>query len=114
MFVLTDDTVYEIAPALATENMLPRNKLYKLPNDFYKILKENITKMNEDNAADAEVHMNNLIRLRLGKIIELAGANASPDDFYDFLTFEENVMFLRIADAVTQCKKAVMKMEDKK
>ena len=109
-----DNEAYNVSPALAKENLLERNKLHKLPNNFYKVLKENISEMNEENAEITEGHMNSLFRLRQGKIIELAGAGASPDDFYDFLSFEENVMFVRIADAATQCKKAIMKTEDKK
>ena len=103
-----DHTVYEIAPVLAHERILERNELYKLPPDFYMMLKEMMKDMDERNRLDTEAHMNSLMRLRLGKIIELSCGKSANNDFNDVMTVEERTLFSKINTAVLQLQESVM------
>lgn len=106
-----DHTQYEIEPVLAHEKILKRNQLHKLPQDFYRMIKELMTDMDSRNSANTEAHMNTLLRLRLGKIIELAAAGAG-DTHRDLMTSEEQLLFDNIVESVREMKRSILHGDD--
>ena len=103
---------YEIEPVLAHELLLKRNQLCKLPKDFYHILKESMKDMDDRNRSNTEVHLVSLLRLRTGKIVELACASKEYDAFADVLTDEEQKLFEQLVRSIALLKKEVMQGAD--
>ena len=99
---------YEIAPVLAHELLLKRNELHKLPKNFYHILKESMKDMDDRNHANTEVHLVSLLRLRTGKIVELACASKEYDAFADVLTDEEQKLFEQLVRSIALLKEEVL------
>lgn len=94
--LMNQDLSLALKQALVKER-LTAEPLATLVPDFYKIIKDHISKM--EDKKEMEGILNSLILLRQPRILKLADAGAMTDEIWEKMTVEERVYYTTVAEA---------------
>ncbi len=105
------DMSIELTRALSREKISSSDQLTQLKPDFYIKLNKIMREMRENEREKLLIYMNDLLDIRLWKIINIARSAALTPDLEQKLTIEERILFNTIYKAISEFKDRVLRSE---
>ena len=102
------DMLTELKQAKVKENVQGEESLSSLDKHFYIKMNSYMKKLSKDDADKVESMLNELIRIRQGKIVRLADSSKLTADLISKLSVEEQVYYNEIHKASLAFKKQVI------
>ena len=102
------DMLTELKQAKVKENVQGEESLSSLDKHFYIKMNSYMKKLSKDDADKVESMLNELIRIRQGKIVRLADSSKLTSDLMSKLSVEEQVYYNEIHKASLEFKKQVI------
>ena len=102
------DMVTELKQAKVKEDVQGEESLSSLDKHFYIKMNSYMKKLSKDDADKVESMLNELVRIRQGKIVRLADSSKLTSDLASKLSVEEEVYFNQIHQASVEFSKQVM------
>ena len=102
------DMVTELKQAKVKEDVQGEDSLSTLDKHFYIKMKSYMKKLSKDDSDRVESMLNELVRIRQGKIVRLADSSKLTSDLASKLSVEEEVYFNQIYEASVEFSKQVM------
>ena len=102
------DMLTELKQAKVKENVQGEESLSSLHKHFYIKMNSYMKKLSKDDADKVESMLNELVRIRQGKIVRLADSSRLTADLSSKLSVEEEVYYNQIYKASLEFKKQVI------
>ena len=102
------DMVTELKQAKVKEDVQGEESLATLDKHFYIRMKSYMKKLSNDDYVKIESMLNELVRIRQGKIVRLADSSGLTSDLMSKLSVEEEVYYNEIYQASLEFKKQVI------
>ena len=102
------DMIQELKEAKVKEDVQGEDSISSLDNFFYIRLNEYMKNLSKDDFDKVESMLNQLIRMRQGKIIRLADSSKLTADLGSKLSVEEEVFYNQINNASVEFKKQII------
>ena len=102
------DMVTELKQAKVKEDVQGEESISTLDKHFYIKMKSYMKKLSKDDSDRVESMLNELVRIRQGKIVRLADSSKLTSDLASKLSVEEEVYFNQIYEASVEFSKQVM------
>jgi|TARA_B100001750_G_scaffold5234_1_gene4215 DNA replication factor GINS len=102
------DMVTELKQAKVKEDVQGEESLSTLDKHFYISMKSYMKKLSNDDYVKVESMLNELVRIRQGKIVRLADSSKLTSDLMSKLSVEEEVYYNEIYQASLEFKKQVI------
>ena len=98
----------ELKQSKVKEDVQGEESLSTLDKHFYIKMKSYMKKLSKDDSDRVESMLNELVRIRQGKIVRLADSSKLTSDLASKLSVEEEVYFNQIYEASVEFSKQVM------
>jgi len=102
------DMLTELKQSKVKEDVQGEESLSTLDKHFYIKMKSYMKKLSKDDSDRVESMLNELVRIRQGKIVRLADSSKLTSDLASKLSVEEEVYFNQIYEASVEFSKQVM------
>ena len=102
------DMLTELKQAKVKENVQGEESLSSLDKHFYIKMNSYMKKLSKDDSDKVESMLNELVRIRQGKIVRLADSSKLTSDLMSKLSVEEEVYYNEIHKASLEFKKQVL------
>ena len=102
------DMLTELKQSKVKEDVQGEESLSTLDKHFYIKMKSYMKKLSKDDSDRVESMLNELVRIRQGKIVRLADSSKLTSDLASKLSVEEEVYFNQIHQASVEFSKQVM------
>ena len=102
------DMVTELKQAKVKEDVQGEESISTLDKHFYIRMNSYMKKLSKDDSDKVESMLNELIRIRQGKIVRLADSSKLTSDLLSKLSVEEEVYYNQIHDASLAFKKQIL------
>ena len=102
------DMLTELKQSKVKEDVQGEESLSTLDKHFYIKMKSYMKKLSKDDSDRVESMLNELVRIRQGKIVRLADSSKLTTDLASKLSVEEEVYFNQIYEASVEFSKQVM------
>ena len=102
------DMLTELKQSKVKEDVQGEESLSTLDKHFYIKMKSYMKKLSKDDSDRVESMLNELVRIRQGKIVRLADSSTLTSDLASKLSVEEEVYFNQIYEASVEFSKQVM------
>ena len=102
------DMLTELKQSKVKEDVQGEESLSTLDKHFYIKMKSYMKKLSKDDSDRVESMLNELVRIRQGKIVRLADSSKLSSDLASKLSVEEEVYFNQIYEASVEFSKQVM------
>ena len=102
------DMLTEFKQSKVKEDVQGEESLSTLDKHFYIKMKSYMKKLSKDDSDRVESMLNELVRIRQGKIVRLADSSKLTSDLASKLSVEEEVYFNQIYEASVEFSKQVM------
>ena len=102
------DMLTELKQSKVKEDVQGEESLSTLDKHFYIKMKSYMKKLSKDDSDRVESMLNELVRIRQGKLVRLADSSKLTSDLASKLSVEEEVYFNQIYEASVEFSKQVM------